>query len=88
MTPETGDLPEESIVVDGIEVSFDASSGDGFVAVAEGRVIGRLELVRDSTELVAFRPSGEPLRTRSRWGGEITARFGSRELAVRSLLRD
>lgn len=80
--------PEESIVVDGVEVTFDASSGDGLTVVADGRVLGRLELVRDSTEIVAFRTSGAPLRRRSRWGGEMTARFGSRELAVRALLAD
>jgi hypothetical protein len=75
------------MVIDGMEVTFEPSKEGGWTALTGGRLIGRLLLVRGSTELVAFRPSGEPLRARSRWGGEITARFGSRELAVRALLK-
>jgi hypothetical protein len=78
---------QDRIEIDGVEVSFVALEGGVFSLVARGREIGMVELVRDSTELVAFRPDGEPLRMPSRWGGSVTARFGSRSLAARALLK-
>ncbi len=77
----------DRIEIDGIEVSFVPLDGGGFRVEARGREIGKVELVRDSTELIAFRPDGEPLRAPSPWGGPITARFGSRSLASRALLK-
>jgi hypothetical protein len=75
------------MVVDGVEISFESLAGGGFRVVASGRDVGRLELVRESTELVAFRPGGEPLQTWSHFGGFVTMRFGSREVAARALLK-
>jgi hypothetical protein len=77
----------EPIDVDGVAVCFLPLDGNGFRVVAEGREVGRVELVRGSTELVAFRPDGEPLRAPSPWGGPVTARFGSRSVAARALLK-
>jgi hypothetical protein len=71
--------------IDGVRVVFEAAEGRVRV-FADGREIGSLELVRHSRELVAFRPDGEPLRTLSRFGGSITARFSSREVAARALM--
>lgn len=77
----------ESIAIDGVDVTFEPL-GDGRVrVVADGREVGTLELVRDSTEFVARHPNGEPLRRWSSFGGEVTARFGSREVAARALLK-
>jgi hypothetical protein len=78
--------PSPAMVVDGIEVSFAPLTGGGFQVLADGRDIGRLELVQESTELVAFRPGGEPLQAWSRLGGFVTMRFSSREVAARALL--
>lgn len=81
-------MKADAIAVDGIEVSFVSDEAGAFRVVAGGREIGRVELIRDSTELVAYRPDGEPLRTRSPWGGSVTTRFSSRALAARALLKD
>jgi hypothetical protein len=79
--------PWSPLVVDGIEISFESLTGGGFRVIAGGRDVGRLELVGESTELVAFRPGGEPLSTWNRFGGFMTTRFGSREVAARALLK-
>lgn len=78
----------DTLDVDGVEVAFVPLEGTGFRLMAKGREIGRVELVRGSTEIVAYRPDGEPLRSPSRWGGAVATRFGSRSLAARALLKD
>jgi hypothetical protein len=77
----------ESVVVDGVEVAFAPLEGGAFRLTVQGRDVGSVELVRGSTQLVAYRPDGEPLRTPSPWGGAVTTRFGSRALAARALLK-
>lgn len=76
----------DSIVIDGLEVAFEPIGDGRFRLLAGEREIGRVELVRDSTELVAFRPDGTPIRRASAFGGDVTARFSSREVAARALL--
>lgn len=77
----------ESIEIDGVEVTFEPLGEGRFRVVAGGREVGTVELVSDATELVAYRPDREPLRRWSSFGGEITARFSSREVAARALLK-
>ena len=77
----------DSIVIDGVEVSFEPVSEGVSRVLAGEREIGRLELADDSSEMLAFRPGGEPIRTHSKWGGSIPARFGSREVAARALMK-
>jgi hypothetical protein len=77
----------DTLDVDGVEVAFVPMEGGVFRLMAEGREIGRVELARGSTELVAYRPDGEPLRSPNVWGGAVTTRFGSRSLAARALLK-
>jgi hypothetical protein len=79
---------EEELIVDGRPVRFLPESGNGWAVVtgADERLVGRLTLVEGGSGFIAFRADGSALTKPSRWGGAVTARFGSRELAARALL--
>ena len=80
-------MSQEVLDVDGEAVRF-VSAEDGRLRVESDLrgCLGELELVRGGTGFVARRPDGEALMTASSWGGSVTARFASRELAVRALM--
>lgn len=76
----------ETLVVDGLEVSVSSLEGNRFRLVSRDGEIGTLELVPGGAGFVARRPDGDSVKRPSPWGGEVTARFQTRELAVRALL--
>ena len=85
-------MNEEDAVVDGAPVRF-VRSGEGSWSVFSLRAgsdeavpIGSLELAEDGAGFVARRREGGVLTRPSPWGGPVTARFGSRDLAARALL--
>jgi hypothetical protein len=80
---------DEELVVDGHSVRFlPESDGTWLVLTGENqRSVGRLVLAENGTRFIAYRPDGRALTKPSRWGGTVTARFGSRELAARALLQ-
>ncbi len=76
------------MLIDGVEVSFRPRE-DRTVEVSvvpEGRLIGRLLLTDDSTSFRAETADGRVLQQPSPWGGTVSAKFRSRELAARALL--
>lgn len=75
--------------VDGVEIAFEPEDEDGsaVTVLADGRRLGRLELVEEGSGLVAYRENGQAVQRPSPWGGPVTARFQTRELAVRALLK-
>lgn len=74
------------IAIDGVEVEVSRLDGNRFRLVSNEREIGSLELVPGGTGFIARRVNGDNLKRPSPWGGEVTARFQTRELAVRALL--
>lgn len=79
------------LVIDGSRVRFVRSGDDSWRVIASGGEdvlvdIGSLERVSDGSGFVARRLDGRALTIASRWGGAVTARYGSRELAARALL--
>lgn len=94
-------MGDDDLVVDGARVRFDRSSDTSWrVVVAlvtdepvtdkpvEPVALGSLELVRNGSGFTAQSSNGDVLTKPSQWGGRVTAHFGSRELAVRALLRN
>lgn len=83
---------DDEIVVDGVRVRFVRSGDEPWrVYTLDGDdsdpvLIGTLELISSASGLAASRADGVALTRPSPWGGEVTAHFGSRELAVRALL--
>lgn len=80
----------DAIDVDGIAIWFQPES-DGLrvdVQSASGglRPLGRLRTAPNGESYSAALASGTVLTRPSPWGGPVTARFQSRELAVRALL--
>jgi len=76
------------MVIDGVEVSFQPQE-DGTVAVSvlpEGRLIGRLRLTDDATSFRAETADGRVLQQASPWGGTVSAKYRTKDLAVRALL--
>lgn len=74
------------LVVDGITVRFLPADGGRERVLVEGSDIGSIETVEDGSGYVARGSDGEPVTRASQWGGRVTARFGTIELAVRALL--
>lgn len=72
--------------VDGIEVRFEPTGEGRFAVTAGGRLLGHVSLVSGGSGFHAHRASGEAIERPSPWGGRVTARFASRELAARVLL--
>ena len=77
---------DAAIVVDGTSVRFVSSAGGALRVLADERDVGSLDPVADGDGYTAQGADGEPLTRPSQWGGRVTARFGSKELAVRALL--
>ena len=74
------------LVVDGTPVRFVRVDKDGLRVLAGEVELGSLEAARGRPGYFARRSSGELLTRPSPWGGEVSARFGTKELAVRALL--
>jgi len=72
--------------VDGVEVDFEPEGEQRLAVHADGRLIGHVVLVSDGRGLYAYRENGEAIQRASPWGGRVTTRFATRELAVRALL--
>lgn len=89
-------MGDEEISVEGVQVRFvrsdDGTWGVFTVAPREqastdrGIRAGSLELLDNGSGFLARRPDGSALMRPSPWGGEVSARFSSRELAARALL--
>lgn len=78
---------DEALVVDGVSVRFLPETEDTWSVVGDdGEMLGRLVLTQDRSRFVAYRADGDAVTKASRWGGRVTARFGTRELATRALL--
>ncbi len=58
----------------------------GFEARTEAGLLGRVTADGGREAYTAAGPDGELLMRPSQWLGKVTAKFGSRELAVRALL--
>ena len=75
----------DSFQIDGREVEF-TELGDGHLKVqADGVDIGELAPV-EARAFHAIDWAGERLTQPSPWGGAISTKFGTRELAARALL--
>lgn len=73
--------------VDGVEVGFEPDGEGRFAVHADGRFVGHVQLVEGGAGLFAYRENGEAMQRPSPWGGRVTARFSTRELAARALLQ-
>jgi hypothetical protein len=76
----------DALVIDGTTVRFVPAAGGRLRVVAGDAGIGSIEPVADDSGYVARGRDDEPVTRASQWGGRVTARFGSKELAVRALL--
>jgi hypothetical protein len=76
--------------VDGTELEFVAlEDGTLQVLAGPGRVeVGRLHPTEGATSFRAATPEGRFLQQPSPWGGPVTARFLTREIAARALLKE
>lgn len=80
-------MTEERLSIDGTEVRFMNAREDALELVTgDGKALGRLLFMREANAFRAETPDGRLLQQPSRWGGTVTARFGSRELGARALL--
>ncbi len=74
------------LIIDGLEVSFESGEHGALRVLTPEGEIGRLELTASGAGFIARLSSGETLTKPSRWGGSVTARFGTRELGARALI--
>jgi hypothetical protein len=87
-------MDDEDLVVDGARVRFDRSSDASWRVVLAGPggddpvALGSLGLAGNGSDFTAQNADGDVLTKPSPWGGHVSAHFGSRELAVRALLRN
>lgn len=77
---------DDVLTIDGASVRFVPREDGRLQVTVDDRDIGSIE--PNPSGFAAFSASGDALTRPSRWGGRVTARFGSKELAVRALLGD
>lgn len=76
------------LVVGGIGVRFTKLADEGYSVVrdTDGKTLGILHWLPSENAFHALAPDGRVLQQPSPWGGRVSARFGTRELATRALL--
>ena len=82
---------EDILTIDGVEIGFQKLAKRHFSVrlVSNGEELGQLRRSATMTgHFEAITPDGRTLQTPSRWSGTVNAVFGTRELAVRALLRE
>ncbi len=87
--PDSEPSLEDDLVIDGLTIRFHPEGvGLRVDCVSGARVgaLGTLEPAAKGESYHAVDLSGAPLTRLSPWGGAVTARFQTRELAVRALL--
>lgn len=77
---------DDELVIGDTSVRFVAGENDAWRVIVGGSDVGSLDPDPDGGGYTARGADGAPLTRASQWGGRVTARFGSKELAVRALL--
>lgn len=81
---------DDALTVDGVEVRFQKLNDGTYIVhlTASSEDLGRLQRSKQTGHFEAHTPDGRVIQMPSRWSGTINAVFGTRELAVRALLKD